>query len=371
MTAHVDPAHQHATYAPSSAHRWTVCTASAEAIAALPDPDESEEAAEGTRAHDEIERCLGHLNDRVADPLEIGAIACDLEHPAAYGISLMFAYLRGLPAGRLWIEQRVVLTPQIWGRCDVAHYGDKTLTIIDYKNGFVGVDAQDNEQLQIYAAASIYTHKLDVSHVRLVVVQPNDFRPLPRVKQHVMPAEQLHNRAAVWAAVPGGIKTFKAGEHCRYCPLFGRCEATRDLLAHLATALQYAPEDVPPATRVTFLALRKPLDDWFKGADKAWTKDALAGKPQPGLKLVQTTKHRTWIDESEARAEVVAALGVDALELPTPAQAEKLGMEKTKVAKLAAAPPGGPALAFESDKRAEWKQKDVGEMFADVTVQAI
>jgi hypothetical protein len=65
---------------------------------------------------------------------------------------------------QIWIEQRVRLTDEIWGRCDVAHWSPSTrvLTIVDYKNGYVGVDAEENEQLRIYAAASIYTHNLPV-----------------------------------------------------------------------------------------------------------------------------------------------------------------------------------------------------------------
>lgn len=372
MTTHFDPNAAHAVYAPSSAHRWTVCTASAEAIGRLGEQEEGEAAAEGTRAHDEIERCLSPTCEvRGVD----GMVTFDVDpdHPAAYGVAMVLDYVRQLPAGRLWIEQRVILTGQIWGRCDVAHWHEesKTLTIVDYKNGFVGVDVEDNEQLQIYAAASIYTHKLPAQNVRLVVVQPNDFRPVPRVKQHVMTAEALLEFASRAAAIPGGPKVFKAGEHCRYCPLFGRCEATRDLLAHLAVAMQHTPEDVPLATRATFLTLRKPLEDWFKNADKAWLKDALATGPAPGMKLVTTATRRDWKDPAAARAAVVAQFGVDALDPPTPAQAEKLGMDKAEVAALADTPEGGPALAFESDKRKSFVVKSIESMFAGVTNGAL
>lgn len=51
MSINVDPNAAHACYSPSSAHRWTVCTASATAIAALGEQEEGEEAAEGTRAY--------------------------------------------------------------------------------------------------------------------------------------------------------------------------------------------------------------------------------------------------------------------------------------------------------------------------------
>lgn len=370
MTAHVDPTGQHAIYAPSSAHRWSICTASATAIATLGPQEEGEEAAEGTAAHEEIERILGpYSGDGLGLWVERSEyLPVNPEHPAAYGISLVVSYVKQLPPGTLWIEQRVRLTDEIWGRCDVAHWDETsaTLTIVDYKNGYVGVDAEDNEQLQIYAAATIYTRNLPARWVRLVVVQPNDFRPVPRVKQHVMSAEALYEFAKRVAAIPHGRLTFVAGEHCRYCPLFGRCEPTRDLLAHLSVALQHTADEVQPAQVATFKALQKPIEDWFKALDKSATKRALAGTAIPGMKLVATTKHRAWKDPAYARTVVVSALGDKALDLCTPAQAEKLGMKEDQVAHLSERPDGGPALAFESDKRPKWERKSAAEMFAGV-----
>jgi hypothetical protein len=54
------------------------------------------------------------------------------------------------------------------------------------------VDVEENEQLRIYAAASMFTHNLPVKWIRYVVVQPNDWRPfVPRVKQWHEPVETL------------------------------------------------------------------------------------------------------------------------------------------------------------------------------------
>lgn len=371
MSINVDPNAAHAVYAPSSAHRWTVCTASATAIAALGEQEEGAEAAEGTRAHDEIERVLGPYSgdglgwwlenpDTLIAPL-------DNDHPAAYGIALLLDYVRNLPPGKLWIEQRVRLTDQIWGRCDVAHWDEAsaTLTIVDYKNGFVDVDAVENEQLRIYGAGSIYTHKLPAKWIRYVVVQPNSFMPVPRVKQWVESAEDLFAFASKVAAIPAGDLTFTAGEQCKYCPLFGRCPASQDVLLKLNVMLANPPDAVRPDQVATFMACKKPIEDWFKALDKAATKSALSGKVPTGMKLVQTVKHRAWIDETTARAAILAAHGPNALDVPTPSQAEKLG--GIDVAALSSKPEGGPALAFESDKRPAWAPKSAAEMFKGVT----
>jgi hypothetical protein len=371
MTAHVDPTGQHAVYSPSSGKRWAKedgCTASATAIAALGPREEGEEAKKGTEAHNELERCLGPLNGEFVDPATMPINPVDETHPSAYGVALMLSYIRQLPPGRMWVEQRVHLTAEIWGRVDIQHWHEETatLTIPDLKDGFVGVEPTD-EQVLIYGAASALTHTLPVQWLRTVIVQPNDFRPGPRVKQHVTSADDLAKFSKRVSAIPHGPLTFKAGEHCTYCPLFGRCEATRDILAHLSGMLANPPDAVSPDQAAIFMACKKPIEDWFKSLDKALTKKALGGATIPGMKLVQTVKHRAWKDPKAARDEVVRVLGVDAFEPPTPAQAEKLGMDKTWVEALSERPDGGPALAFESDKRPTFARKSAAEMFAGVT----
>jgi hypothetical protein len=374
----------HAVYAPSAAHRWAMkdgCTASAEAIAHLGEQEEGEEAAKGTAAHDEIERCMiGEMDDPTW-------LDVDLDHPAAYGVALVLDYCRKLPPGQFWIEQRVRLTDEIWGRCDVAHWSPSTriLTIVDYKNGYVGVDAEENEQLRIYAAASIYTHNLPVEWVRYVVVQPNDFRPVPRVKQWYEGAQSLFAFAQRVAAIPhllpwepgvGGqnesgvldpskYKRFVAGPQCTYCPLFGRCPASRDLLRDVSALVAglMTPDQVSPAQRALFIACAKPIADAFKNATKAWEKQALAGNATPGMKVVTALKHKAWSNPVAARDLVLEKLGPAGLDLPTPAQAIERGIDEATVNAMAPRPPGSPVLAFANDKRPDWAPMTANEMF--------
>ena len=356
---------QHALYAPSGAPVWTVCTAQAEAVAHLPEQDENEAAQVGTAAHEEIERVLGPYESK---PLDLAAMldTLDSKHDAAYGIAMLLKYVNGLPPGRLWVEKRVTLTKDILGRCDVAHHdpASEVLTIVDYKNGFVGVDAEENEQLRIYAAASIYTHNISVKHVRYAVVQPNDFRPVPRVKQWHESADDLFKFATWVAGIPKGPKSFVAGDHCRDCILFGMCDATKDIVAHLGTMMAGLASEVPANKVALFLSCQKPIEHWFEALKKEHVKRALAGNVPPGMKVVTSQTHRAWVNEAKAREAIVAAGGVEALKLPSPADAEKMGID---VSDLAQAPPGGPVLAFESDKRKPYVPKSAAEMFAGVT----
>jgi hypothetical protein len=373
MSIHIDESAQHAIYAPSAGHVWAKedgCTAAPEAVAAVHRviaPEEGPEAAEGTRAHDEIERCFQRIKD-VTDWRTV----VDPEHPAAYGIALVMHYVQQLQTlypGTLWIEQRVILTKDIWGRCDVSHWHEETgtLTIVDFKNGFVGVDP-DTEQLRIYAAAAVYTHKLPVQWIRYAVVQPNDFRPVPRVKPWMESAESLFKFATRVAAIPAGPKTFVAGEQCTYCPLFGRCEASKDMLANVGALVAglMTADQVSAEQRAIFMNCEKPIVDAFKNAKKVWQKEALSGTVPPDLKLVTSQGHKAWSDPEAARALVIERLGVSALDVPTPAQAIERGIPEDIVNPMAPRPPGGPVLAFASDKRPEWKQKSAAEMFAGV-----
>lgn len=360
----------HAVYAPSMT-RWQKedgCTAAPFAIAQLPAQEEGDAARAGTEAHEEIERCFGKLNGEFVDPATMPIKPVDPDHPSAYGIALMISYVRQLPPGRLWIEQPVSLTKDIYGTPDVRHWEEATgvLTVPDFKNGFIGVDA-DTEQLKNYAAASVYTDNLPIKWARLVIVQPNDFRPVPRVKQHWVSAAELYEFAKRIAAVPTGAKVFRAGAHCAYCPVFGKCEATRDLLAQLAILMQHSPDELRPDQVAMVLSIQKPVTDWFKSVEKVWTKKALSGAVPDGMKMVTATKHKAWKDPEAARALVMERLGPDALDVPTPAQAIERGIPEDVVNAMAPRPDGSPVLAFASDKRPEWRAKSAAEMFAGVT----
>ncbi len=371
MTIQIDLNAQHAVYAPSSAHRWTVCTASAEAIARLPEQEEGEEAAKGTAAHEEIERCMV-MTEGVADWRTL----VDGEHPSAFGVALVLNYVQQLQTafpGQLWVEQRVALTLQIWGRCDVAHWDDKNsvLTIVDYKDGFVGVDAEKNEQLRIYAAASMFTHNLPVKWVRYAVVQPNDFRPVPRVKQWNESAEALYTWASDTALIPTRPKSFVAGpEQCTYCPLFGLCDASKDMLTSAGVGPIIAglmrPDQIRPEQRALFMACQKPITDAFKNADKPWLKEALAGSAPVGLKVVEGQKHKSWQNPEAARKMILERLGADGLDLPTPAQAIERGIPENIVNPMAPRPPGAPVLAFANDKRPDFKRPTALDMVAGI-----
>jgi len=371
MTAHIDPKSQHAVYAPSASHRWIPCTASPEAIASLGPQERTAESKEGDEAHSELERVL---NTALDEGLSLDLINWD--HPAARGVALALDYVRQLfkhQSDVFYVEERVILTPQIWGKLDVGHWSNKTqtITVVDFKNGQRAIDVEENPQLRIYAAALMFTHKLPAKHIRYALVQLNDWRPyVPRVKQWLEPVESLYAWASHIATIPTTAKRFVAGDHCRNCPLFGKCEASHDLLKQIAVALMSDPKEVRPDQIAMILHQKKPIEDWFKGLEKAATTQALKGKPPAGMNLFTATKHRTWINEENAFKALVAQKGFDAalkmLKMPTPAQAQDAGMN---IEGYAQKPEGGPVIGFANDKRQPWKQKSAEEMFGAVNLK--
>ncbi|XUM19803.1 DUF2800 domain-containing protein [Bradyrhizobium oligotrophicum S58] len=354
----------------SSMFRWgseTGCTASAEAIEKMGSVvtfEDSEESEAGTAAHDELERVLKPLESRQY-PLEM-----DGDQPAAIGIALFVSYalkLRRLyPRAQFFIERHVRLTDDIWGRLDCGCWDAETatVTIVDYKNGYVGVDAERNHQLRGYAISLIRQFNLPARHIRYAIVQPNDFRPVPAVKQWAEPIEDLEAFAARIVQIPGGPKFFRAGSHCRDCPLLGICEPTKDILAHLGAAMARGPAgDVQPAQIALFLAMQKPIDHFFEGLAKQAVKRLLAGEDVPGMLVVTGTKHRAWKSEAAAREAIYVAKGLPGLKPPTVKQAEDMGIDVTG---LYDQPSGGPVLAPIGDKRKPYAPPSAEEMFKGV-----
>lgn len=357
----------HAVYAPSSAERWKHCTASAFAVQQLGKQETNEYAEAGTEAHTEIERVLGIFTrtDKSDKVTSYCRKMMNPNHPAAYGISLFFDFVAGkLGPGDIWVEQRVHLTPEIWGRCDVAHWchQKETLTIVDYKNGFIDVQPT-SPQLKIYAGGTIYKHKLPAKWIRLVVVQPNSIVPGPRVKQIIISADELHKELSELAVVPNGPLKFVPGHHCNYCPAFGMCPATQDLLCHLGAAFARPASEVPSNQIAALLTCKKPIENWFKSLESNGMKKAISGEVPHGMKLVTGVTKRAWKNPTEIRKLIFEQFGFEALDPPTPAQAEeRLGLD---VSLTASKPPGPPVLAFENDSRAPYVKTDVNKMFAD------
>lgn len=328
----------HASFAPSSAARWLLCPASAILSASLPNP-ESEASAEGTRVHKLIEEAIGgtpvpsHENETVT-----------------YGIELVLDFVRKL-GGNVLPEQKVVLSDDVWGTVDVLQPLPGVTTILDYKNGAMDVQAAGNAQLMTYAAGALEQHGPS-KHYRLVIVQPNSRTAgdMPDVKQSIVALEDVEaHRDRVLEAVRRGLggEAPHPGRHCRYCPAFGNCDATRETVGRILAAVRFHPSEIPDRLAGDILRTLRGLDDFRKGLEKDVMKRFAGGATIEGVNIGTTSAHRKWSDERMAVTELMQLYGVNGVDPVTPATAEKMGQAGKELAgRLAFKPPGNPSLKY-------------------------
>ena len=89
-------------------------------------------------------------------------------------------YVRSLmnASSELLVEQTIDLTmvaPETFGSSDAVVITDRTLHIVDYKNGRGYVHPEENSQLMLYALGAYHEHDMfyDFDTIALHIVQPN------------------------------------------------------------------------------------------------------------------------------------------------------------------------------------------------------
>jgi hypothetical protein len=329
------------------------------------------------------------------------------------------------------IEQRLDLS---WLRPDMGGTSDCTLyqflgllRVIDYKNGYVTVDADGNTQGMYYALGEAHRVGWLFDEVEVVIVQPNskDGRPVKRFRLTKAELEAFRDMLAEASdRVDEATEAFNAIEdqadfiewastwlyagddddhdHCTYCDALATCPAAQNRMMELARA---DFEDEPPAetdvdvvdeealARLTrILKWADYLDRIVKAAKVLGQRRLEIGEPMPGQKLVRGKANRKYVEdltEAEIAAELAKATGkpVEAMwekpkepKLLSPSQAEKVGGVKAKrriagewddeandwkVAPLAYKPEGKIVMAPETDPREAVNPGVIGDDFVD------
>ena len=369
---------KHARLSPSSASRWLKCPGSVALSEGLPDTSSSY-ADVGTAAHHLAEMCFIYKKDAkfyIGEIIKFGETGIIVDEDMASAVQVYLDYVRRLPdTFSVLHEQRLPLTPltgeeDAFGTADTLAFDRDTLMVIDYKNGRgVEVEALDNEQMMMYAAAAMLEYSVlgEFKNFQVVIVQPN----CDNISEFGFTRAELLTFVAKVREVAGLClkEQVVQPEHlnpsekaCRFCKAKAICPA---LTKRVQDAVREGFEDLDTKTEVNLsqsMALTDMVEDWARAVRAEVERRLLTGKSVQGYKLVRGRMGaRQWSDEDAVITKLKDQMRyaddlIFSKKLLSATQLEKkIGKEHPKhwaeLQELIVRKEGSPSVAPESDER--------------------
>ena len=334
----------HAKLSPSGRYRWKRCPGSVRELEKYPNVS-GEAALDGTRTHLVLETCIKtgtidvkcFIGSKMRNS-DVEEFVIDAERASRVQIALDYIHKRvkELNSNSFHAETKISSmdqfgTDDLSGTVDVIIFsGDaQTVELIDYKDGINQVNAENNEQLELYALNLLGTLPKDhpVQFVRLTIIQPKlkVFGTSPIDVWDISVAEltaRKNNVDAEVEAVNSHDAPLIPGEiQCKYCAHKGNCQPLiKQSMESLGLGSSF--EDIAkgaanqdPETmsdeRIREIIEAVPLiEAMIKGVKDEALKRLNNGDKIEGLKLVEGRGSRSWALDDEQIAEKLKKLGV-------------------------------------------------------------
>jgi hypothetical protein len=203
----------------------------------------------------------------------------------------------------------------IHGTCDAVAFGTEggELYILDYKDGRVKVEVEDNTQLMMYASAFIQMQGIkELSHIHLGIVQPKISHEIFSTELYIWDIHSFERRVVeALNKIPNGANEFNAGHWCKYCPFKGSCKryadnaltginTTRETV--LADSIRVTNDETPEMNDADLVALKKAaplIKEMLIAVDKELYARAEV-RTVEGVRLVEGRNQRSWkFDDDE------------------------------------------------------------------------
>lgn len=352
MSAHSD--RLHATWSASATARNVFCPGALTMAQFAPPDKESIHAARGTAAHQVSEKCLRtgrDASDFLGEIENTKEHSIEIDEELVNSAQMYVDYCRGLGdkpgAHQSWIEERFSLadlgTPfDAGGTGDFVHHDphERTLEIVDLKNGMGVVDAKENPQLRTYALGALLAHQdLDVDTVTVTIVQPRAAHKDGRIRSETFHVADLiawtadllkamaRSKAAMDALEKVGNNSVLLDEwadawlkpgKCTFCPAEATCPALRRAALQVAEVwfepdtgeakIGNQPTEMSPEKLAETLDSLEMLENWIKAVRAYAHTQAENGVTIPGYQLSEKIGNRKWAGDD---ATVVSHLSRD------------------------------------------------------------
>jgi hypothetical protein len=313
----------HARLAPSSAHRWFECPGSIREIEKVASKGEvsseqSPAARDGSISHLLLETCL-HNNtcplDYVGRSILFGGESVPIDKERAERVKVAYDHAMELRSDGYEIFAEEVVYPgdsigreDCWGTADIIAIKDKTLRVIDLKDGYVKVGANRNKQLMLYLLGAVETHELEgIENFVGTIVQPKlKEQGLPQITDSVYSSAEIDEFKDQFEKTAEATDDPEAplipGDHCKYCPTFPCRAVTEDALDAIGVdwgelVMTSANMDVESLTdeRLCEMIEAAPMiRSLLESAEEIALTKIKSGQSIEGLKVIRGRGSKVW-----------------------------------------------------------------------------